>query len=228
MPAFLTYKYNPNVISKFLAIVILGITVMNQLNDLFGWGIVLFYSFLYFLNKDFRAGVKNLVVYGIIYIFVKNVDFTETHLFFKMFVMIIITIKFFYLPFMAGKFFLKTSDVGSIISAMDCAKIPICFSIPIAVIFRFFPSFQEEKQYIKMAMKIRGVTPRNPLKYLEYVGIPLLMVSSNITDDIAKAAETKCIANPVKKTRYREVDFGWIDAIFICIVILLLVGGLVW
>ncbi len=42
-------------------------------------------------------------------------------------------------------------------------------------------------------MKIRGIGFKNPIAYIEHVTVPLLIMSSNISDDIAKAAETRCI-----------------------------------
>jgi len=133
----------------------------------------------------------------------------------------------FYLPFAAGEFMIKTSDVGSIISSMDALKIPKEVSVPIAVMFRFFPSFAEEKNNIMMAMRIRGIETKNPVKYLEYIAVPLLIISSNIADDIAKAAETKCIANPVKKTRYIKVKIHLIDFIYAFTITIIVVGGLI-
>lgn len=46
--------------------------------------------------------------------------------------------------------------------SMDKIKVPQNISIPIAVMFRFFPSFKEEWKNIKMAMKIRGITFKTP------------------------------------------------------------------
>lgn len=123
---------------------------------------------------------------------------------------------------------IKTSDVGAIISSMDKLKISKNLSIPVAVMFRFFPSFKEEKKNIKMAMKIRGINFKNPIKYLEYVSVPLLIISSNIADDIAKAAETKAIENPVAKTRYIPVKVQVIDFVYVLVVAGLIVGGLIW
>ena len=85
----------------------------------------------------------------------------------KILLSLVFVARMFYLPFTAAKFMIKISDVGSVISAMDLLKIPKVVSIPIAVMFRFFPSFIEEKNYIKMAMKIRGIETKNPIKYLE-------------------------------------------------------------
>ena len=129
---------------------------------------------------------------------------------------------------MAASFMIKTSDVGAIISSMDKLKISKNLSIPIAVMFRFFPSFKEEKKNIKMAMKVRGINFKNPIKYLEYVSVPLLIISSNIADDIAKAAETKAIENPIAKTRYISVKIHLIDFVYVIAVAGLIVGGLIW
>lgn len=146
----------------------------------------------------------------------------------KMFLSIPIVIRMFILPFMAASLMIKTSDVGTIISSMDKLKISKKLSIPIAVMFRFFPSFKEEKKNIKMAMRVRGINFKNPIEYIEYVSVPLLIISSNIADDIAKAAETKAIENPIAKTRYIRVKIQLIDFVYVLAVAGLIVGGLIW
>ena len=117
---------------------------------------------------------------------------------------------------------MRTSDVGAILSSMDFLHIPQCISIPIAVMFRFFPAFKEEKKAIERAMKIRGIQTWNPMQNLLYVSIPLLIISANIAEDIAKAAECKCIENPVKKTRYNTVRLQIVDAVFLFCILLIL------
>ena len=111
---------------------------------------------------------------------------------------------------------------------MDKIKLPQTVSIPVAVIFRFFPSFIEESHNIKLAMRVRGITFRNPVSYIEHVMVPLLVISSNISDDIAKAAETKCIENPVKKTRYISVKIKIIDFAYVLSILFMIIGGILW
>lgn len=65
----------------------------------------------------------------------------------KMFLSIPIVIRMFILPFMAASFMIKTSDVGAIISSMDKLKISKNVSIPIAVMFRFFPSLRRRRKH---------------------------------------------------------------------------------
>ena len=209
-------RLNPNPITKFIAVILLGMGVAHSMNHYLEWAVVLVISTMYFIN-----------VFGVLF-FAPSFSVLATFpLVLKMLLSLVFVCRMFYLPYSAGKYMIKTSDVGSIISSMDALKIPSTVSIPIAVMFRFFPSFAEERNNIKMAMKIRGIDTKNPVKYLEHVLVPLLIISSNIADDIAKAAETKCIANPIKKTRYITVGVHLIDFIYISLIAAIAVGGFV-
>lgn len=58
---------------------------------------------------------------------------------------------------------------------------------------------------------------------MEYVIVPLLVVSSNIADDIAKAAETRCIESPVKKTRYISVKIKTVDFFYVILILIMII-----
>lgn len=58
--------------------------------------------------------------------------------------------------------------------------------------------------------------------------VPLLIISSNISDDIAKAAETKCIENPTKKTRYISVKMKTVDFVYVLLILIMIIGGILW
>ena len=210
--------YNPNPISKILVSFSLGFAVFYKVNTYFEWGIVLLISFLFLMNGFKKEALKNISFFGVLSL-IPNLDVIRN--------MNAILMMFFML-FSAGSFFLKTSDVGSVISSMDKMNLPRTVSIPIAVMFRFFPSFREESHNIKLAMKIRGITFKNPISYIEYVIVPLLVISSNISDDIAKAAETKCIENPVKKTRYISVKTKTVDFVYVLSILIMVIGGALW
>ena len=228
-------SFNPTPITKLVVLVALGMSILSPMslktlkfytvNDIFNLLIVVTFSVFYALNGFVKQGLKTFLTYFILininYIF----NLKSNNYVLNMFFTLIVIVKFFFLPFMAGKFLIRTSDVGSILTSMDKIKIPKVVSIPIAVMFRFFPSFKEERRNIKLAMRIRGVTPKNPLKYLEYVAIPIITISLNIADDISKSAETKCIAMPCQKVRYNEVKPGLADIVFLSIIVLIEIGG---
>lgn len=216
---------NPNPIPKFFVTVLLGFTILHSINHYSEWALIIVISIMYFINGFRKEGIQNIIVFGILFFVPDFTILAKFPLVIKMLLSLLFVVRMFYIPYASGKFLIKTSDVGSIMSSMDFLRIPKAVSIPVAVMFRFFPSFEEERNNIKMAMKIRGIEIKNPLKYLEYIAVPLLIISSNIADDIAKAAETKCIANPIKKTRYITVRVHIIDFIYTFIMTVIVVGG---
>lgn len=219
-------RFNPNPITKFFVVGLLGFTGLNIINHYLEWAAVFVISIMYFANGFKKESMRNIIVFGILFLAPSFTMLEKFPIIVKILFSLVLVVRMFYLPFTAAKFMIKTSDVGSIISAMESLKIPNVVSIPIAVMFRFFPTFIEEKNHIKMAMKIRGIETKNPFKYLEYVSVPLLIISSNIADDVAKAAETRCIANPIKKTRYIRVGFHAVDFIYAIVITIIVVGGL--
>ena len=229
MPIFLDNPYNPNPISKILVTFLLGFAVFQKVNIYFEWGIILLISFLFYKNGLKKEALKNILFFGVFSSIIPNLDVIRNmNAILMIFFMLFAVCRMFYLPFSAGSFFVKTSDVGSVISSMDKIKLPRTVSIPIAVMFRFFPSFKEESRNIKLAMRIRGITFKNPISYIEYVMVPLLIISSNISDDIAKAAETKCIENPTKKTRYISVKMKTVDFVYVLLILIMIIGGILW
>ena len=229
MPVFLDNPYNPNPISKLMVTFLLGFAVFHKVNIYFEWAIILLISFLFYKNGFKKEALKNILFFGMFSLIIPSLEVIRNmNVILMIFFMLFAVCRMFYLPFSSGSFFVKTSDVGSVISSMDKIKLPRTVSIPIAVIFRFFPSFREESHNIKLAMKVRGITLKNPISYIEYVMVPLLVISSNISDDIAKAAETKCIENPVKKTRYISVKMKIVDFGYVLLVLMMVIGGILW
>ena len=229
MPTFSSNApFNPNPISKILVVFLTGLTVMHGINICFEFAIICIFLILFYLNGYKKTLFKWIVLCLVLYSLPNFMILSTLNPILKMFLSIPIVFRMFLLPFMAASLMIKTSDVGTIISSMDKLKISKNLSIPIAVMFRFFPSFKEEKKNIKMAMRVRGINFKNPIKYLEYVSAPLLIISSNIADDIAKAAETKAIENPIAKTRYIRVKIQLIDFVYVLAVAGLIVGGLIW
>lgn len=220
--------WDPNPITKLIGVVVAGFTVIHPVREESFWIPVTFLSVLYLLNKEVKCAVKNFLAALIVVYLLGFRGMHEVSGAIKMMFTLVFIYKIFYLPFAMAKFFVVTSDVGAILSSMDKLRVPSSISIPIAVMFRFFPAFKEERRNIKLAMKIRGITPKNPVKYLEYVAVPLLIISSNIAEDIAKAAETRCIENPVKKERFRKVGVAPIDFLFLTVVFGAVIGGWLW
>lgn len=219
-------KFNPNVISKFLIMLFASATVLKPIRKEFQLLFVLLYAIFFFLNGHTKDAIKVAAIFLLLYFLPLDiVKSNKLNYFVLLFFMILVCIKMFYLPFLAGKFLIKTSDVSSIMAAFNKLKIPREVTIPVAVIFRFFPAYKEERRNIKYAMKLRGITIKNPIEYTESVIVPSIFVSSNISDDIAKAALVRGIESPVKKEFYVDVNFKLCDFIFLALTFLIVIGG---
>ncbi len=208
---------NPTPISKLFVtfFFIVGLASGNQSNEIFLILTVVFIALFFGFNGRIETAVKTVIFYVVLDLFYFGFELGIPLLIKEYLLLLVILIKLFFLPFLAGKFLIGTSDVSSMIVSMEKMRIPRVIVIPITVVFRYFPAFKEDKRNIKMAMKMRGITFKNPIRYLEYVSVPLLISATNIGDDISKSAETKCISDPCKKTRYAKVRFGPVDVIFV-------------
>lgn len=208
-------KFNPCPISKLVVTILLASTVTVGISDVFNIIIVAIFSVFFFMNNKIITALKVITFYLIVLLLC---GFSSRNLILNIVITIIALIKLFFLPLLAGKFLISTSDVSSMIVSMEKMKFPKVIIIPMAIMFRYFPMFKDDKKNIKRAMRMRGITFKNPIRYLEYVSIPMLISAVSIADDISKAAETKCIADPCDKTRYFEVKLKIIDFIFIALI----------
>ncbi len=220
--------FNPTPISKLAITIFLGFNLTATVNALSQLLVVLFIAVFFALNDRVKTAVKTIVFYAVVAFLLRyasqlNFAFVKNYI-----LTFIIMIKIFFLPFLAGKFLIATSDVSSLIVSFEKMRLPEVMVIPIAVMFRYFPAFKDDNKNIKMAMKMRGITFKNPIKYLEYVSVPLLISAINIADDISKSAETKCIADPCPKTRYREVKFSLVDIVYVVGIVILVFYGRVY
>ncbi|MDO5717680.1 MAG: energy-coupling factor transporter transmembrane component T [Tissierellia bacterium] len=228
MTFFGNNKLNPCPISKLVITIFLSFTITKQAGDLFNLGIVFVFAILFFVNGKKSLSVKLILFYIFTLAFIGKYSIKSSNLIVNMISMVFILSKIFFLPIMSGIFLISTSDVSSMIVSMEKLKIPKNLHITIAVMFRYFPAFQDDKRNIKMAMQMRNISFKNPFKYMEYIAVPILISAINIADDISKAAETKCISDPCEKIRYIEIKFKSIDFIFIFSILGIYLAGLVF
>lgn len=117
---------------------------------------------------------------------------------------------------MMGKYAVSTTTVSEFIAAMERMHITEKITIPLSVMFRFFPTVQEEFSAISAAMKMRDIRFGGKLgKMLEYRIIPMMMCSVKIGDELSAAALTRGLGSPVKRTNICRIGFGFLDIILL-------------
>lgn len=129
-----------------------------------------------------------------------------------------------------GAYTLSTTTVSEFIAAMGRLHIPAVITIPLSVMFRFFPTVIEEFSSINTAMKMRDIRfgGRNAGKMLEYRIIPLLVCSASIGSELSAAALTRGLTAKHGRTNICKIGFHLQDILLIILslvpVILLICG----
>ena len=180
----------------------------------------------------FLIGMRKSVValyYGLLYLFCLFVpDFVMPYLPMSLNYLVtgIVAMMTEIIPGMSMFCFLVLSTtVSEFVAAMDRMHVPKSFSVPVSVMFRFFPTIWEEYGHIKNAMRLRGVgSLRNPIQMLEYRMVPLLVEIVSIGNDLSASALTRGLDAPYARTNICPIGFHTRDmvAFLFCFVIIVL------
>lgn len=89
-------------------------------------------------------------------------------------------------------------------------------TIPLTVMFRFFPTVFQESEAISDAMKCVGLNLEGKIfKILEYKLIPMITCSVKIGEELSAAAITRGLGAPVKRTNICQLKFNFADVVLI-------------
>ena len=127
---------------------------------------------------------------------------------------------------MTGAYVVSTTTVSEFIAAMEKMHVSQKITIPLAVMFRFFPTVVEEASSINKAMSMRDIKfgGSKVFKMIEYRLIPMMTCSVKIGQELSAASLTRGLGAPVKRTNICKIGFGWADFLTFAI----LAGGLVF
>ena len=127
---------------------------------------------------------------------------------------------------MTGAYVVSTTTVSEFIAAMEKMHVSQKITIPLAVMFRFFPTVVEEASSINKAMAMRDIKfgGSKVFKMIEYRLIPMMTCSVKIGQELSAASLTRGLGSPVKRTNICKIGFCWADFLTFA----LLAGGLVF
>ena len=112
-----------------------------------------------------------------------------------------------------GAYMLSSTTVSEFIAAMHRMHIPQQITIPLSVMFRFFPTVLEEFHSINTAMKMRDIRigGRHAGRFIEYRLVPLMVCSVNIGSELSAAALTRGLSAGVQRTNICKIGFHMQD-----------------
>ena len=123
--------------------------------------------------------------------------------------------------FMAGYmmcwYTVRSISVSEFVTAMEKMHVPYFITIPMSVMFRYFPTLGEEYHAVSDAMKMRqiGRTVKDPLTYIEYVLVPIMMSTVRIADELSAASLTKGLSAGGRRTHICEIKLTLADLLII-------------
>jgi energy-coupling factor transporter transmembrane protein EcfT len=122
---------------------------------------------------------------------------------------------------MMAYFLIVSTSVSEFVTAMDRMHVPKSISVPMSVLFRFFPTIVEEYGHVRDAMRMREVgNLRQPMAMLEYRMVPFMTSIVSIGNDLAASALTRGLSAPARRTNVCPIGFTWRDGLA-----LVLTGG---
>lgn len=115
---------------------------------------------------------------------------------------------------MMAYFLIVSTSVSEFVTAMDRMHVPKSISVPMSVLFRFFPTIVEEYGHVRDAMRMREVgNLRQPMAMLEYRMVPFMASIVSIGNDLASSALTRGLSAPVRRTNVCPIGFTWRDGL---------------
>ena len=123
----------------------------------------------------------------------------------------------------------QTTKISEYMAAFEKFKIPNVIVIPLTVMFRFFPTVQEEWRCIRLAMSFRGIKLGasglilHPVKTIEYIIVPLLFSCVNIMDELVAASLARGLESDKKRTCYFELKMKFYDYLIILVSVIFII-----
>jgi energy-coupling factor transport system permease protein len=136
-----------------------------------------------------------------------------------------------FMPSLAmGYFLVSTTTVSQFMAAMNRMHMSEKITIPLSVMFRFFPTLGEEYAAINDAMRMRGVSLAggNPAAMLEYRLVPMMICCVKIGEELSAAALTRGLGAPVRRTNLCKIGFHVQDAAALAVCLVSLAVFLTW
>ena len=190
----------------------------------FYWMLVYLPVLLLFAEKEWITGIVSIVIYIGSYYAQRALQHDLTAFESMLALMLYIITKI--LPtVILARYIVKSTKVSEFLTAMNRMRVSDKLTIPISVIFRFFPTVLEESKAINDAMRMRGIEmgANKATEAVEYRMVPLIASCSIIGEELSAAAMTRGLDVGKKRSciwniRFRFPDWVIITFCFVCFV----------
>ena len=123
--------------------------------------------------------------------------------------------------------YILVKDIKSneLLSAFEQIHLPKKIMLSITVALRFFPTYKLEIKMIRESLKMRNInlSIKQPLKFLEYWLVPVLMRINLIAEEMTATAMTKGVESPMRRTSFYNVKMRTVDRIFLTVILIIFI-----
>lgn len=185
-------RFDPR--SKLAVILFASFTMMVTISWIDEFAFVTFLLLLFIVSGFWKKG---LLLYGVFVL----LTLADSFLFRQGNHALIVLLDFFSVGYrrllptiMAAAFAISGTKNSEWMAALQKIHVPNVLLVPLAVLFRFFPTLVQDFKSIRQAMRFRGIAlngwsyVRHPLQTVEYFLIPLLMSAENTATELSATA----------------------------------------
>ncbi len=123
--------------------------------------------------------------------------------------------------------YILVKDIKSneLLSAFEQIHLPKKIMLSITVALRFFPTYKLEIKMIRESLKMRNInlSIKQPLKFLEYWLVPVLMRINLIAEEMTATAMTKGVESPMRRTSFYNVKMRTVDWILLTVILIIFI-----
>ncbi len=178
----------------------------------FYWILVYLPVLLLFAEKEWKAGLVAIMIYVASFYAQSALQHDLTAFESVLALMLYIITKV--LPtVILARYIVKSTKVSEFLAAMNRMHVTDKLTIPISVIFRFFPTVFEEAGSINDAMRMRGIEmgAKKASEAVEYRMVPLISSCSLIGEELSAAAMTRGLDVGKKRSCIWNIRFRFPD-----------------
>lgn len=200
---------------------------LHHINPVVGFALSILPFILLFIEGEYIICLKGIGMISVVFLLTHFLK-TSTGLLQGLFILLGLIFLNFLPGIMMFYYSIVSTELSDLVASLRHMKLPDSLLIPISVIFRFIQSTLEDMRSVKEAMKMHDLTIslvfKDPMLYLEYKLIPLMMVSVQTADDVAISAMTRGLKVGQERSTISKARLHWYDYL----IMLICIGSLVY
>ena len=207
--------------TKIIMLLLVNVLLISMGDILYPNIATAFFVLLLFIYDETEKALKIIAIYLVVYVITFFVNFASPTIV-TAWALISMPIMSSFPLYAVIVVIVATTTIGELIAAFQKLRVPSYITIPLTVMFRFFPSLMMELRNIGNAMKLKGVK-FDIIKQLEYVYVPVLFNTSQIIDDLSASGMTRGYNYHKKSTSTYEMKWHIQDFVAIAILVVLII-----